>query len=659
MRGLLVTTILLVASVSITPGRAHRYRRLGSNRDTYIAESSTEPSHDGKQMVERLRLYSYNEHLLREKFSTLCDDAELHKDAFRGPIKAIPDPSFRAPNPVLAAPHTQQMWLPVPDGPEMKPTNIPEYDCANITKFVPSRSSVNCIDVSISPQESLPFIMQNIAGSEDSSNRIDLTFFADGYLHSEHAKFIKDVTRLVEEISGNQTFHTVAPLLNFWAAFVPSKESGVGTGGKPKDTPFGLYRDGTELRGLYYARPEAARNACQTLQDRFGRCDYPILIGNDPYYGGLGGEFVTITPSEVNGALVLRHELGHSVIEVGEEYDGGFAYFGPNSASDASGPVPWAHWLADTHAAASPESSLDLPRVERSVMPMQAYPWTLLNITTPWSVPFNSSGTYSRHLVRFSLSGLPEESDLQVLFDGEDLGWTPKPGLGLDRWHYDIYRDGALSGGEHTIQFVLKEGRREGVAQLCSVEVLEFGSAEEFNAAPGFYGVFPTYAFHDRRRLALTSLRRFSETNATSYRPTNEDCLMRLTTTPHFCRACVEGLWLSLLGRVDPIDDLTATCVQDAASKTWKHAVNATLLPLGQFRAEAPLVKESYTISWKKDGRALEDFANKTVVLVDDGDDALGVYEVGVEFVTEEVRSDPDGLLKTGAKVHITEKCNQ
>ena len=41
-------------------------------------------------------------------------------------------------------------------------------------------------------------------------------------------------------------------------------------------TPFGLYRDGTELRGLYYARPEVARAACDSLGDR---CDYPILIG--------------------------------------------------------------------------------------------------------------------------------------------------------------------------------------------------------------------------------------------------------------------------------------------------------------------------------------------------------------------------------------------
>jgi hypothetical protein len=51
-------------------------------------------------------------------------------------------------------------------------------------------------------------------------------------------------------------------------------------------------------------------------------CDYPSIIGNDPFYGGLGGEFVIATESETSGTIVLRHEMGHNFISVGEEYDG-------------------------------------------------------------------------------------------------------------------------------------------------------------------------------------------------------------------------------------------------------------------------------------------------------------------------------------------------
>jgi hypothetical protein len=175
-----------------------------------------------------------------------------------------------------------------------------------------------------------------------------------------------------------------------------------------------------------------------------------------------------------NGPLVLRHELGHSIIDVGEEYDGGFAYFGPNAATNLSEPIPWAQWLSD-----QPKDAEAMPRIERAVMPIQEYAWTLLNTSTPWSINFTSSGGYSRHLVRFSLSGLPENSDLTVELDGLDLGWVPRANIGLDRWHYDIHLNRSLAEGEHKVKFTLVNGERKGVAQLCSVEILEFGNEEE------------------------------------------------------------------------------------------------------------------------------------------------------------------------------------
>ena len=176
----------------------------------------------------------------------------------------------------------------------------------------------------------------------------------------------------------------------------------------------------------------------------------------------------TTTASLKNGALVLRHEIGHSIIEVGEEYDGGFAYFGVNTVDDSQN-VTWAHWL--THQGHA--------HMERSVMPMQSYPWTLLEVRTPWSVTFLSSGTYARHLVKFSLSGIPRTDDLVVSLDGFDLGWTPRQDIGVDRWHYDIPIDHGLVGGEHVLEFALQNREIQGQAQLCSVEVLEYGTLEE------------------------------------------------------------------------------------------------------------------------------------------------------------------------------------
>ncbi|PPR05386.1 hypothetical protein CVT24_008000 [Panaeolus cyanescens] len=469
----------------------------------------------------------------------------------------------------------------------------------------------------VPPLEVLPLLL-----SGPSSNRVDLVFFSDGYLESERVKFFDDAKRLAEDVSKNQTFYTVQPLLNFWAAFAPSNESGIGTHGVPKDTPFGLYRDGTELRGVYYQKPEVARAACDALGDK---CNYPILLGNDPLYGGLGGDFTVVTSSILNGPLVLRHELGHSIIEVGEEYDGGFAYYGVNAAhnpQDALQDVPWKEWLTDP-------SRLDgsKPHIERSVMPMQTYPWTMLNVTKPWSICFTSSGTYSRYLVKFSLSGMPESTDLRVTLDGKDLKWPPKSGLGLDRWHYDLHFDEALTGGKHELTFNLLNKGREGVAQLCSAEVIEFGNETEFASKPGFYSLYPT----------------FSETNKTSYRPTNDDCLMRTVTTPNLCKVCIEGLWHSLLRKVTLIDNLNATCVWDSSSQSWTRELRLGLIPVAHLRSQEDhspsFPSEAYSIIWRKDGQIQPQLSNKTTIQIPDAQ-ASGQYQAAVKFWTEEIRKE-------------------
>ncbi|KAF9241078.1 IgA peptidase M64-domain-containing protein [Melanogaster broomeanus] len=468
--------------------------------------------------------------------------------------------------------------------------------------------SVPASDVDVPPLELIPLIT-----SGSAENRVDLAFFADGYTAEERQKFVDDASRLAQDMSANQTFFTVKPLLNFWAVFTPSKEVFECS----KDTPFGLYRDGTELRGLYANNSDVALAACASLGDK---CNYAILLANDPLYGGLGGEYTTTTASLANGALVLRHEIGHSVIDVGEEYDGGFEYFGVNAIHDPTN-VTWSHWL--THQ--------DTLRVERSVMPMQAYPWTLLDMQKPWSYAFSSSGEYSRHLIKFSLSGIPRAEDLVVYLDGADLRWTPRKDIGVDRWHYDISFQHGLSMGEHVIEFALQNGDIQGQAQLCSVEILEYGTQHEFDTAEGYYSLFPTYNLD----------------NETSYRPTNDDCLMRSVVKPNFCKVCLEGLWLSLLRRVDLIEDLRSTC-SGPSSKT----IEVVLVKLAQFR-ELPIKSaESYMIQWSKDGQVLERFTNRTTVELES---TSGTYRVDVTYSIDEVRSDPKGYLTASRTFDVTD----
>jgi hypothetical protein len=372
-----------------------------------------------------------------------------------------------------------------------------------------------------------------------------------------------------------------------------------------------------------------------------------------------------------------RHELGHSIIDVGEEYDGGFAYFGVNAAQNLSTPVSWAHWLTnDSSDSTSTTSAAPVARSERAVMPLQDYAWTLLNASTAWSTNFSASGIYSRHLVRFSLSGLPEESDLTVELDGKYLGWKPRKDIGVDRWHYDIYRDGGLADGDHEVKFILHNKDREGTAQMCSVEILEFGNGHEyvnddsfallltlhssrFNATPGHYSLYPTsvlcssYGIIPNRQLFSFSLQ-----NKTTYRPTNEDCLMRQVTTPNFCKVCTEGLWVSLLRRVDLIDDLIVECPQNTDANEIKFAVELYLVPLANFRTDSVAPRDSYTIIWTKNGNVLDHFTNNTQLIVGKSD-AHATHAVNVTYTTEEVRMDKDGLLSSYQEIIFPDSCMQ
>lgn len=176
-----------------------------------------------------------------------------------------------------------------------------------------------------------------------------------------------------------------------------------------------------------------------------------------------------MTASPSNGAAVLRHELGHSIIGVGEEYNGGTVYRGVNSARSTSS-VPWEQWYTD------PASE---PKIQRSVMPIQAYPWTILNTTRGWQQVFQSAGTYDSYSLQFSVSGVLESTDLRVEIDGKDLGWEVNSIVGLDRWIYTMNFDEALSPGPHTLGFTLLNEEREGTAQLCNLQILEFGNDDE------------------------------------------------------------------------------------------------------------------------------------------------------------------------------------
>eukprot|EP01060_Flectonema_neradi_P039500 TRINITY_DN8720_c0_g1_i2.p1 TRINITY_DN8720_c0_g1~~TRINITY_DN8720_c0_g1_i2.p1 ORF type:complete len:490 (+),score=87.69 TRINITY_DN8720_c0_g1_i2:331-1800(+) len=455
-----------------------------------------------------------------------------------------------------------------------------------------------------------------LAGNGDlSNNRIDVVLMGDGYTQQQKSDFDADMRRLVDDMFDDVTFQSYLPVFNIWSIYIPSAESGIGTHGQPRDTTFGLYRDGTQLRGIYTSKPAAARSACSQAPG----CDFPSMIGNDDYYGGLGGEFVIGTKSLTTGTVVLRHEMGHNFVNVGEEYDDGSVYSGVNSDNTRTN-IKWSHWLTE------PETTIP---EQKAIQRLGVYPWADL-AHGPQTFRFTSNGDYNRWFMRFTLSGCNLEGSISVELDGRQLHWEPAKPLGevtLDRQFY-TYSDmeNGFSAGEHvlTIRMLIPPPAGTPIRQLCSLSLNEYGAEDTFKwDQRDFVGAYPTWDVRGRK----------------TYRPQNEVCLMRNMTSPNFCVACKEGMWWQFFMRMSAIDDIV---VEHHLLRTH---VKVETVELGQFRKE-PIVglNDRFDITWTHNNVPYPDLTGYFSWDLATTE-ARGTWVATVTYHTDEVRIDPNNLL--------------
>lgn len=111
-----------------------------------------------------------------------------------------------------------------------------------------------------------PEVVKIIDGG-DQANRIDVVFMGDGYTVDERDNFFSDIRRLTDDMFNGETFRSYLPLFNIWAIYVESSESGIGYNGY-KDTAFRLYRSAGQLRGIFTANAQYAREVCRRVSLR-------------------------------------------------------------------------------------------------------------------------------------------------------------------------------------------------------------------------------------------------------------------------------------------------------------------------------------------------------------------------------------------------------
>jgi len=437
-----------------------------------------------------------------------------------------------------------------------------------------------------------------LVNSGPVKNRIDLVFMGDGYTAAERQKFFDDIKRIVTELFAGDTLRSYLPVFNVHAVYRPSIESGIGKNNRPKNTAYKLYREGDTLRAIFPGDSSAAHDSCSQAPD----CDYPIVVANDPFYGGLGGELAITTSSATSGAMVLRHELGHNFGRVGEEYDGQEAtFFGANFSSSLSG-IKWSEWLSGP-AKAEPVTALFLD-----------WPWHRLS-TGPYKARFAASGSAAVTSVTFSSSGTARDSDLAVSIDGKVL---PFKGPGHpDRAFHILNWNQGFPDGPHELHFV---GANGGDSVLSSISVHEY--AKDYHFDSRYVGAYPMFAKSGR---------------AVGFRPTHETCLMRNMSSTRFCPVCQENNWLQFFSRIRVIDEVKA---ERSGSNLKVKVLTPALGQLARVRDG----RSRLDVKWFHDGKeepALEgQFAWER-----DAASCKGKWAVNVVFQTDEVRRDPNSRL--------------
>lgn len=354
------------------------------------------------------------------------------------------------------------------------------------------------------------------------TNRINLTIVGDGYTSAERERFFEDARRTSDDLFKGETFRSYLALFNVYAVFVPSQDSGI-TDLSSKSTALGLYRDPAGSKRAIMIRNVGAAERALKLAPA---TDYPILLANDEFYGGLGGRYAITTRSTSSGTIVLRHELGHNFGNVGEEYDGGQVYQGANHSSSPQ--APWSHWA---------QGSMETFESERLI---GAYLWKNL-ARGGWSESFRvpqGSATFDFFI---STVGWSSPDDVLIKIDGKRVDVVGK--YHTDRSFFDpAAGPAALAPGDHVID--VSENLKDGDNVLASIEAHAYPAGYDFT--PDRVGAFATFD---------------EDGSHVGYRPTHRSCLMREMRSYKFCAVDQENMWLRFLHKVRLIDELKVQTV--------------------------------------------------------------------------------------------------
>lgn len=202
--------------------------------------------------------------------------------------------------------------------------------------------------------------------------RLDLLLLAEGFTEGDEGAFDVAVARVVSELGTMEPWRSYRGLLNIWSLFVPSERDGViedlelgvasaeGSDAPPaSDEPASPFDCAFGCGGIDWLICCDEEAIVRTVVQRAPFADGVLLLVNSERYGGSGGFTYATAATGPDLERLATHELGHTLIDLWDEYDYGIDGFddeAPN-CGHPDDPLPWEHWLDEPGVGVYPSCS--------------------------------------------------------------------------------------------------------------------------------------------------------------------------------------------------------------------------------------------------------------------------------------------------------------
>lgn len=182
--------------------------------------------------------------------------------------------------------------------------------------------------------------VETLRSSGTPEHRIDIAVLGDGYRAEDQTQLSSDAKAVMDKLFGYSPFQEYAALFNVKLVHVVSQDRGAtdGSAGGTVSTALSAHYGCNGLDRLLCVDDEAAaRIAAQNVPEY----DVLVVVVNDPKYGGSGGQVATVSLAPL-ASDILRHELGHTLAHLADEYSDPYPGY-PACSTSSGGDCPEAN----------------------------------------------------------------------------------------------------------------------------------------------------------------------------------------------------------------------------------------------------------------------------------------------------------------------------